>query len=136
MHYFLVTVTDCPQEALLNEHVIDTVCATGKWKELGQQLLSENDIDVLEANESDDVKKKCSKMFKQWLDTQHTANWSQLIQALHQIKLSNLADKLNSMLLLRETQDGVNNTEIQNVLENILVHNEPADDVINGKFCV
>jgi len=130
-------VTDRPQETLLNRHVIDIICATGKWIDLGKQLLSEdhiNDIDVLETNESNSAKVKCSKIFKIWLDTQHGASWRQLIEALHRIDLSNLADELNSILLQSDAQERMSNTNQLNV--NISVQPYQSEMVINGKFCV
>jgi len=140
MQYFCVTVTDRPQEVLLSRHVIDTICATGKQIDLGKQLLSEeyiNDMDVMEANESNDAKDKCSKMFKIWLDTQHGASWKQLIEALHQIGLSNLADELNNKLLSNEPQDRASSINLQKiVIENIPVHPYPADNIINMKKLV
>ena len=80
----------------------ESLCAknTQLWRDVGIELLgggSNDALDIIENNNSD-VTNCCSKMFQLWFDRQPTASWKQLIQALKQLQLDNLADQIESKL--------------------------------------
>ena len=98
----LTAVDDRPDLKFLNRHVRKPLCAkeTHVWKDVGIELLgggSNDALDIIEKNNSD-VTNCCSKMFQLWFDKQSTASWRQLIQALKQLQLDNLADQVASKL--------------------------------------
>ena len=80
------------------------LCAKGAqtWKDLGIELLevgNDEALDVISNNNSDsDVEKRCSAMFRLWLDRQPNASWRQLIEKLEQLQLNYLANQIKSKL--------------------------------------
>lgn len=66
-----------------------------QWRDLGVQLLHEDDFHFLEEIEIDrkdkGVRVCCTKMFDKWLNTRHDASWNQLYDALNEIKLRRAA---------------------------------------------
>ena len=76
----------------LNAFVIPKVAT--KWYELGLKLLETEyvtELDNIEANFKTDVKRCCTEMFKNWLETQSDASWDQLIQAMKNMGLNSVA---------------------------------------------
>jgi len=55
-----------------------------KWKETGVELLNPDplQLDIIEANNPNDIEKCCKQMFDKWLTSKCDANWDQLIKAL------------------------------------------------------
>ena len=91
-----------PQLKFLNRYVRASVGM--KWDDLGIELLDSNDIgelNTIEAENSSNLNKCCTKMFNLWLNKQPTASWNQLIKALRQpcIALGTLASNIEQMLL-------------------------------------
>ena len=68
---------------------------------MGIELLGQDgtaDLDVIKANNTDDVSKCCSKMLSLWLQRQTEASWNQLIEALVQVKLNRVAQEIKKGL--------------------------------------
>ena len=90
----------------MNRHVIKEVAAAcayrpDVWRDLGIELLGQGgivELDVIKANNTDDVMKCCSKMLSLWLQLQIEASWNQLIEALEQVKLNRLAKEIKKAL--------------------------------------
>ena len=90
----------------MNRHVIKKVAAACSlqpdiWRDLGIELLGEDattELDVIKANNTDDVTKCCAKMLSLWLQRQTEASWNQLIEALEQVKLNRLAKEIKAGL--------------------------------------
>jgi len=75
------------------------------WKDLGRELMgdeSEAALSSIAVNKKYDVTTRCSSLFSLWLERQPEATWKQLIDALNQIKLSNLATEIKKKLIPSE----------------------------------
>ena len=84
-------------------HVIPSVAA--KWYDLGLMLLDpkyENELNTIEADTRNDAATSCRKMFSKWLNTDELASWDKLIKALSDVKLINVADDIEQLLLQGE----------------------------------
>ena len=73
-----------------------------KWFELGLELLDDSQarqLDIIKANNHDDVIKCCQDMFKYWLDTDPTASYNKLVNSLKApgIEMDTVAVKLENM---------------------------------------
>ena len=102
-------VNDCPDDKHLNKYVRGKVCAAGtdKWRDLGIVLMGQDavtDLDIIRINYPDDVEKRCSGMFTKWLQRTPTASWKQLIEALKEVKLTQLASELEELLIPSEQE--------------------------------
>ena len=88
----------------LNKHVILLVAT--RWYDLGLELLEtkhERELEIIETNHSNDAAKCCRKMFSKWLESQcDSASWDQLIQAVKNIELNNVANDIEQLLLQGE----------------------------------
>jgi len=94
-------VNECPHDKFL-KYVRDKVCAAGtdKWLDLGIELMEQDDVhelNVIKANNSNNVE-CCSRMFTLWRQRTPKANWKQLIEALKEVKLTQLASELEGLL--------------------------------------
>ena len=72
-----------------------------KWRELGTQLLDENNLhylDEIEVDHPKNVRGCCNKMFEQWLITKLDASWDQLCNALVTIDLPVAATEIKQEL--------------------------------------
>ena len=90
---------DRPALKLLNKHVRKHIAP--KWHDLGLELLEQEDEATLKQIKSDnpsDVGECCKEMFELWLSKCSTATWDQLIQALREVDLNNLATTIEGML--------------------------------------
>ena len=95
-----MTGCDRPALKLLNKHVRKHV--SSKWYDLGLELLEQEDEETLneiEINHSNDASKCCLQMFQLWLKKCTTATWNQLIKALREVDLNNLATTIEGMLM-------------------------------------
>ena len=86
----------------LNRHVIPLVAS--RWYDLGLELLEtqhERELDTIEKDSKvDGAKTCCRKMFSKWLETQSdNASWDQLIQAVKNIELTDVANDIEQLLL-------------------------------------
>ena len=87
----------------LNKHVIPSVAT--RWQDVGLELLEtkhEGEIDVIETDCGNDVKKCCRKMFNKWLITDQLASWDKLIKALRSVDLVNVASDIERLLQQQE----------------------------------
>ena len=67
-----------------------------KWYELGLELLdSSSHLQVIKANNQNDVQSCCQEMFQRWLDVKPDASWSKLVTALRSIKMITAADAVS-----------------------------------------
>ena len=65
---------------------------------LGEE--AEPELNIIVANCHDNVIKCCSSTFSLWLERQPEANWRQLITALRNVKLVELATNVEKLLIL------------------------------------
>ena len=105
---YIITYTgyDRPALKLLNRHVRKDV--SSKWHDLGLELLEQEDeerLNDIKKNNPSDVSECCKEMFQLWLRKCANATWNQLIQALKEVELNNLAATIEGMLI--PTQDTV-----------------------------
>ena len=89
----------------LNKHVIPLVAT--RWYDLGLELLEtkhERELDTIEKDSKvEGAKTCCRKMFSKWLETQSdNASWDQLIQAVKNIELDDVASDIEQLLLQGE----------------------------------
>ena len=99
----MCTGYDRPALKLLNKHVRKD--ASSKWHDLGLELLEQEDeekLNEIETNNPNDVSKCCKEMFQLWLRKCTNATWNQLIQALKEVELNNLAATIEGMLIPTE----------------------------------
>ena len=92
--------SDRPTLKHLYKHVVKH--AAYKWRDLGVQLLEDNQIimlDMIATNHPLDIA-ICCKVFMKWLETRVDASWNQLIRALRSptVQLISLADQLEQMM--------------------------------------
>ena len=98
----LLSVNECPDDEYLNKYVRGKVCAAGanKWRDLGIVLMGQDavtDLDVIRINHPNDVEECCSRMFTKWRQRTPTASWKQLIEALKEVDLIQLASELEEL---------------------------------------
>ena len=101
--YLLLPVNDCPDDKYLNKYVRGKVCAAGanKWRDLGIVLMGQDAVtvlDVIRINHPNDVEECCSRMFTKWRQRTPKTSWKQLIGALKEVKLTQLASELEEGL--------------------------------------
>ena len=92
----------CDRPALkwLNKHVRKQI--SFKWRDLGLELLEQEDegkLKQIKSNNPNDVEECCTEMFVLWLEKYSTATWNQLIQALKEVDLNNLATEVEGKLM-------------------------------------
>ena len=96
-------VNDHPGVRYLEKYVIGKVCAAGanKWQDLGMKLLGKDAayvLDTIKAKNNDIVEECCKRMFTEWCRRTRKTSWKQLIEALKEVKLTQLASKLEELL--------------------------------------
>ena len=97
------TGCDRPDLGLLFKHVLMDVSST--WHDLGLELLEQNDkvkLNIIKINYAGDMTESCKEMFQLWLRTYPNPTWNQLIQALKEVELNNLAAKIEGKLMSTE----------------------------------
>ena len=97
---YLCVGDDRPALKLLNKHVRKEV--SSKWHDLGLELLEQEDeekLNEIKTNNPSDVSECCKEMFQLWLRKCTNATWNQLIQALKEVELNNLATAIEGMLI-------------------------------------
>ena len=102
----------------MNRHVVKKVAAACAyqpdiWRDLGIELLGQDataELDVIKANNTNDVMKCCSKMLSLWLQRQTEASWNRLIEALEQVKLNRVAKEIRNGLKSPTKQDKIVDT--------------------------
>ena len=75
------------------------------WHDLGLELLEQEDEEALyqiKIHNPNDIGGCCKEMFQLWLRKCPNATWNQLIQALEEVDLNNLAYKIEGMLIPTE----------------------------------
>ena len=70
------------------------------WKDLGIELMPDSaaELSTISAN-SNNVVTCCSSLFSLWLERQPKASWRQLIEALKNTGLENLATEIEGRLI-------------------------------------
>ena len=99
----LLLVNKCPDDKYLNKYVRGGVCAAGteKWRDLGIVLMGQDNVyvlDIIKANSNDNVA-CCTRMFTEWRQRTPKASWKQLIEALKEVDLTQLASVLEELLI-------------------------------------
>ena len=87
----------------MSKHVRKEV--SSKWHDLGLELLEKEDeekLNEIKKNNPGDVSECCKEMFQLWLKKCTNATWNQLIQALKEVELNNLATTIEGMLIPTE----------------------------------
>ena len=94
-----------PEMRYLTRYVRGLLCSACEenpqaWKDLGRELMpdAEAALGTIAANAHGNVINCCSSLFKQWLDRQPEASWEQLIKALKDIGLDNMAIQIEKKL--------------------------------------
>ena len=64
---------------------------------MGQDAVT--DLDVIRINYPNDVEECYSRMFTKWRQRTPKASWKQLIEALKEVKLTQLASELEELLI-------------------------------------
>ena len=91
----------CHRPALkhLNKYVRQEVSA--KWHDLGLELLEpadEGKLNEIKSNNPQDNGECCKQMCQLWLEKSQDPTWSQLIQALREVGLNQLASNVDDIL--------------------------------------
>ena len=98
MYFFI----ERPTLKVLNKLVKKS--ATYKWYDLGIiELLEAEDLhalDEIQRNYPRDVGMCCTKMLQLWLERQPDASWEQLLQALKEVEMNDLASTIHEELVL------------------------------------
>ena len=74
---------------------------SSKWHDLGLELLDPEDegkLNEIKSNHPQDNGECCKQMFQLWLGKCQNPTWNQLIQALREIKLNQLASEIDVKL--------------------------------------
>ena len=108
LYYFFYTciVDDRPMAIYLNRHVRPQLCAACDVNplalmDLGVELMpdAETELDAISAEHPNSIVKRCSSLFKLWLQRESNASWKQLLDALKKINLNRLATQIEGMLV-------------------------------------
>ena len=99
-----VNELECPDDEYLNKYVRGKVCAAdaNKWRDLGIVLMGQDavtDLDVIRIDHPNDVQECCLRMFTKWRQRTPKASWKQLIEALKEVDLTQLASELEELLI-------------------------------------
>ena len=102
--FLFLPVNDCPDDEYLNKYVREKVSAadTNKWRDLGIVLMGQDavpSLDVIRVDYPNNVKECCSRMFTKWRQRTPKASWKRLIEALKEVKLTQLASELEELLI-------------------------------------
>ena len=75
------------------------------WKEIGLQLgIAQGILQTIETNFRTDVETCCDEMFTEWLDTDVTASWGKLIQAVNSPAVTEIINTFYKSLLCNRTE--------------------------------
>ena len=69
---------------------------------MGQDAVT--DLDTIRVDYPYNVKECCSRMFTEWRQRTPKASWKQLIEALKEVKLTQLASELEELLIPSEQE--------------------------------
>ena len=69
-------------------------------------------LDVISADHTNSVEKCCSRMFIKWRQRTPKASWKQLIGALKEVKLAQLASELEELLIPSVEKCAVKKNEV------------------------
>ena len=81
--------------------MVNTVAGSGRWQELGVQLLPSQNVGIIAQNHSLRVVRCCERVLEEWRETTADPTWNQLIRALRSpsVHLYYLAGQLEQMLI-------------------------------------
>ena len=72
---------DIPHIKDIHNHVVPKLAP--KWRQLGALLnIDQHLMDIIENNHPNDCESCCSEMFSEWLDSNPTASWEDIITAV------------------------------------------------------
>ena len=131
MNTSFLLVNECPEEKYLNKFVRDAICGNTSnpdvWRDLGIILIGQESVfllNTIKINNPGNVKGCCSEMFSLWCQRQPKASWSQLINALKEINLNTLADKIWNLLLPPMEQPPIKDVQhMQQLDTSMYIHN-------------
>ena len=135
-----VPVIDRPDVKYLRKYVSGKVYAAGadKWWHLGIVLMGQDalNLDVIRADHPYNVEGCCSSMFAWWLERTPEASWRQLIEALKEVQLDQLAselkESLQSGIVTSEKQWPLKSQELLDLkFKGIIVWNNGCDECFN-----
>ena len=116
-----------PDDKYLNKYVRERVCAAGtdKWRDLGIVLMGQDAVYVLDIiiNHPNCIERCCSRMFTVWRQRTPKASWKQLIEALKEVELTQLASELEELLQPAMVEE-----------QSALVTNEQQQSLTHFKF--
>ena len=100
---FVTLVMDSPDDEYLNKYVRKKVCAAGTkiWRDLGIELMGQDavaSLDVIRVDNPNNVEECCLRMFMEWRQRVPNASWKQLIEALREVRLAQLASELEELI--------------------------------------
>ena len=117
--YDPLPVNECPDDKHLNKYVRGIVCAAGKWRDLGIVLMGQDaviDLDTIKVDYPYNVKECCSRMFTEWRQRTPKASWKQLIEALKEVKLTQLASELEELLIPSEQESKTSQLSLEGII--------------------
>ena len=75
------------------------------WKEIGLQLgIAQGILQTKEINFQTDVERCCAEMFTEWLDTDVTASWGKLLQAVYSPAVTEIINSFNKSPLTKRKE--------------------------------
>ena len=72
-------------------------------------------LDIIKANSNDNVV-CCTRMFTEWRQRTPTASWKQLIEALKEVKLTQLASELEELLIPSEQESKTSQLPLEGII--------------------
>ena len=89
---------------------------------MGQDAVT--DLDIIRVDYPNNVKQCCSRMFTEWRQRTPTASWRQLIEALKEVQLTQLASELEELLIPSVELEGTTIVHSYHVLVYCMVYTE------------
>ena len=152
MYYIclFLPVNDPPAYRYLNKYVSGKVCAAGtnKWWDLGIVLIGQDAAAHIRENYPYNTEKCCSKILIKWSQRTPEASWKQLIEALKEVRLNQLASELEeslqpaehfieefelqSAIVTSEKQWPLKSQELLHQFKGIIVWNNDCDECLNS----
>ena len=93
--YFLAKLKERPTEKILSQITDDLV---PNWNRIGFQLLESKHVKNIQSETKPNVD-KCLDMLMKWLETDTSATYSKLINALYLLDCQNTAEQIKKKLL-------------------------------------
>ena len=94
-NYFLVKLKEKPTHRVLSRI---TSCLTTYWRIMAYELLEPEDVKSIESSTKPN-NDKCLDMLIKWLETDTSASYSKLIDALYENDLPSVAEQIKDKVL-------------------------------------